>query len=112
MLGVSGGVLMSIRPATVQGLRAYGFGPMIDQPIRSIAIFRALKLGDMLCATPALRAIRHHWPNAHIALVALPWFRELADRYSHLFDEMIEFPGYPGLPEQSSTPGESERFIA
>jgi ADP-heptose:LPS heptosyltransferase len=86
---------------------------MIDRSVGSIAVFRALKLGDMLCATPALRTIRHHWPEAHIALIALPWFQELADRYSHLFDEMITFPGYPGLPEQQSwTPGESERFIA
>ena len=103
---------MSIRPAAVQRASRRGFGPMTDQTIRSIAVFRALKLGDMLCATPALRAVRHHWPEAHIALIALPWFRELAERYSHLFDEMIELPGYPGLPEQSSTSGESERFIA
>src|SRR5215212_7324160 len=84
---------------------------MRDDRIRSVAIFRALKLGDMLCATPALRAMRRHWSNAHIALIALPWFREMADRYAHLIDEIIDFPGYPDLPEQASTPEAAAEFI-
>src|SRR5215207_9334825 len=84
---------------------------MLGDDVRSIAILRALKLGDMLCVTPALRAIRQRWPRAHIALIALSWFRELAPRYSHLVDEMVEFPGYPGLPERSPLPGMVDRFI-
>ncbi|CCH51720.1 glycosyl transferase family 9 [Fibrisoma limi BUZ 3] len=65
-----------------------------------IAVLRAIKLGDLLCAVPAFRAIRRAYPDAHIALIALPWAQEFVERYNHIFDEFITFPGWPGLPEQ------------
>jgi len=77
----------------------------------TIAVFRAIKLGDMLIIVPALRALRAAFPKAKIALISLPWAKEFVARFPRYVDEFIDFPGWPGLPEQKVDPGRAVAFL-
>lgn len=80
-------------------------------PPQRIAILRALYLGDLLCATPAFRALHERFPAAELTLIGLPWAAEFVDRSPHL-NRFLAFPGYPGLEDEPEIPGESEPFFA
>jgi ADP-heptose:LPS heptosyltransferase len=67
-----------------------------------IAIFQALNLGDLLCTTPALRAIRGRFPSAEISVIGRPWAEDFLARLSTV-DRFLPFPGFPGIAE--SPPG-------
>lgn len=80
-------------------------------PPRRVAIFRALQLGDLLCAVPVLRALRAALPESELVLIGLPWARAFVDRYADYVDGFREFPGWPGLPEQSPRRDEIPGFL-
>ena len=73
---------------------------LIEGPPQRIAVFRALMVGDVLCAVPTLRTLKAAFPDAEITFIGLPWARTLALRLPYV-DEFIEFSGHPGLPEMA-----------
>src|SRR6266571_1399060 len=77
-----------------------------------IAIFRALYIGDLLLAVPALRSIRACFPDAEITLIGLPWAKSFARRFERYIDRFVEFAGYPGIKEVEFFPERTRRFLA
>jgi ADP-heptose:LPS heptosyltransferase len=82
----------------------------LPEPPRKVVVVRALRIGDFICATPALRALRAALPGAEISLIGLPFVRDLVDR-SPALDRFIEFPGFPGMAEQFFDPRRALAFF-
>lgn len=68
--------------------------------IAQILVVRALPgLGDLLCSVPALRSLRRAYPQATITWLGLPGTEWFGQRFAHLIDHWLPFPGFPGIPE-------------
>jgi ADP-heptose:LPS heptosyltransferase len=89
-----------------------GSGSTTVEVPRRVQVLRALQLGDLLVAVPAFRAMRRSWPDARIELIGLPWARALVDRLPGYVDDLLEFPGWPGLPERDADPRRIASFLA
>jgi ADP-heptose:LPS heptosyltransferase len=86
--------------------------PPLAHRLRSIVVFRALKLGDMLCAVPALRALRAAQPDARIRLVTSASAARWIGRYDDYLDDIAVFPGHPELPEAAVDAAARPAFAA
>lgn len=69
--------------------------------VRRVAVLRALSLGDMVCATPALHALRSVFPRASLTLVGQAWAASWAQRIDAI-DEFIALPSHPLIGEPVS----------
>lgn len=83
-----------------------------NNTVNRIAIFRALQLGDLLCAMPAIKAIREFYPKAEIIFIGLSHTQSIIERFKECIDKFIAFPGYPGLPEQKFDEASFRDFVA
>lgn len=67
--------------------------------VRKILIYKLDHLGDVLLATPALRAIRHRFPEAEITIVVGEWSRMVLENNPNVDSIIIynskEFARYP-----------------
>ena len=79
--------------------------PLSGEPGR-IAVFQALNLGDLLCTTPALRALRARFPAAELTFIGRPWAEDFLARLPSV-DRFIPFPGFPGIAESPAGSAET-----
>src|SRR5215211_7739596 len=86
---------------------------LLDDEPQSIAVVRPRTgLGDLLCTVPALRALRRRLPSAHVALVTFAEMADVAERMRPWIDELVAFPGHPGIPERVPRRSEIAPFFA
>ncbi|HXR66348.1 MAG TPA: glycosyltransferase family 9 protein [Ktedonobacteraceae bacterium] len=70
----------------------------LPAPPQKVVLLCASRIGDFLCAVPALRALRARLPDAEISMITLPLLHDLARRLPAL-DKVLPFPGFPGIAE-------------
>jgi ADP-heptose:LPS heptosyltransferase len=66
-------------------------------------VLRALKLGDLLVAVPALRGIRRAWPDHEVMLATAGWLEPLV-RLAECADTVLPAPGLVALPPGVARP--------
>lgn len=85
---------------------------LLGRPVERIAVVRALYLGDLLLAVPALRALRAGYPTARITLIGLPWARGFVHRFGRYLDDFAELSSFPGIAEVADEPRRAAEFVA
>ena len=86
-------------PARQEGARSRPV--LINSSVRSVLLVRLrVGLGDLLCTVPALRALRDSRPDLHVALATWPEMAGVVARMAPWVDELVPFPGAPGIPER------------
>src|SRR5436305_14258060 len=66
----------------------------------------------MLCAVPALRALRGTSPRAHITLIGDPSAEWFLERFHTYFNELVPFPGFPGMDGPEPDPRAIVEFFS
>jgi ADP-heptose:LPS heptosyltransferase len=75
--------------------------PLADQDVQHVLLVRLrVGLGDLLCTVPALRALRVARPDLSVAVTTWPETAVVLDRFRGYADELVPFPGAPGIPER------------
>jgi ADP-heptose:LPS heptosyltransferase len=69
-------------------------------------------LGDLLCGVPALRALRLARPDLHVAMLTWAEMAPVVSRYAGYVDELVDFPGWPGIPERPPDAAALPGFLA
>jgi ADP-heptose:LPS heptosyltransferase len=64
--------------------------------LNRILLVRLRQIGDVVFTTPAIRAVRHHFPHAHIAYIVEPAAAPIVAASPHL-DEVIVAPRIGGI---------------
>jgi ADP-heptose:LPS heptosyltransferase len=74
-----------------------------DGPWDRVAVLRPGRIGDYLCATPAVRALRRAVAGARLDYIGLELVRDLVERNPNV-DRFVAFPGFPYVAEQFFEP--------
>ena len=89
--------------------------PFALPTVERIAVLRANRLGDLVLALPALRALRETWPHAEITLLGAGWHPQLLDGRPGPWDRVDVVPGCPGVRDTDTDehdPAAVARFLA
>jgi hypothetical protein len=60
--------------------------PKAKKKIKRLLIRSTNWIGDAVMTTPAVRAIRHNFPDAHISMLAKPWVAPVFAHSPHVDD--------------------------
>jgi ADP-heptose:LPS heptosyltransferase len=72
--------------------RSLGSTPAFTKEnVRRILVVRKDNIGDLICTTPALRALRQAFPAAHVAILVSKHCRSVVERNADL-DEVLTYP--------------------